>query len=156
MWWVWLDEVYLGSKPVSWPPAHTHAHTRTHTPFACSVATLLRTYGTFPESLCRKYTVQVLVGLEFLHRNLICHRDLKGGNILITDAGLVKLADFGASKRLQAAMTLSNHKSSIKGTPYWMAPEVVRQERAGRKADVWSCACTVVEMLTGCACLLFI
>lgn len=77
------------------------------------------------------------------------HRDIKGANILVDNAGRVKLADFGASKQIEELATLGSGFKSVRGTPYWMAPEIIREEGHGREADIWSVACTVIEMATG-------
>ena len=92
------------------------------------------------------YVKQVFEGLAFLHLNDVIHRDIKGANLLVDMHGIVKLADFGASKKVSE--TLSTVKS-IRGTPYWMAPEVIKQTGHGKQADIWSVGCTIVEMATG-------
>lgn len=114
-----------------------------------SIASLLQKFGPFSENVVRNYTRQLLLGLEYLHANRIIHRDIKGGNLLVDSNGLVKLADFGASTRIQNFMTAVGELHSLKGTPYWMAPEVIKQTGHGRQADIWSVGCTVIEMLTG-------
>jgi serine/threonine protein kinase len=63
--------------------------------------------------------------------------------------GVLKLADFGASRQIQDIMTLSCEFKSLMGTPHFMAPEVIMQTGHGRSADIWSVACTVLEMFTG-------
>ncbi|KAA3678829.1 serine/threonine kinase 10 [Paragonimus westermani] len=91
---------------------------------------------------------EVLSGLGFLHENLIIHRDMKAGNILLTASNEIKLADFGVSARL------SNEKqkrSTFIGTPYWMAPEVIACEALKEspynwKADIWSFGITLIEL----------
>lgn len=112
-----------------------------------SVHDHIKQHGALNESLTRKYTRQILEGVSFLHATLIVHRDIKGANILRDLRGNVKLADFGASKRLQTIRSKTGFRS-MHGTPYWMAPEVINGEGYGRKADIWSLGCTVVEMLT--------
>lgn len=70
------------------------------------------------------YTKQILLGLEYLHYNNIVHRDIKAANILLRVDGTCQLADFGSSKKI-----IETNKSMTKsfcGTPYWMAPEVVK------------------------------
>lgn len=114
-----------------------------------SISLLLSKFGSFNETLLKRYTRQILLGLEYLHSNSIIHRDIKGANILVTDNGVVKLADFGASKQMEALMTTTHGYQSLKGTPYWMAPEVIKQSGYGRQADIWSVGCTVIEMATG-------
>ncbi|CAG2222565.1 MAP3K2 [Mytilus edulis] len=112
-----------------------------------SLKDLLNKYGALTEGVCRKYTRQVLEGLAFLHKNVIVHRDIKAANILRDSEGNVKLGDFGSSKRLQTICSIAGLKTVV-GTPYWMAPEVINGEGYGRKADIWSLGCTIVEMLT--------
>ena len=112
-----------------------------------SIQSLLKKFGVFEDTICRVYTKQILEGLQYLHSNNIVHRDIKGGNILIDHCGTVKLADFGASKKLSSITSGNAH--SIKGSPFWMAPEVIRNEGHSFPADIWSLGCTVIEMLTG-------
>lgn len=91
----------------------------------------------------------MLSGLEFLHRNDIIHRDIKGGNILATKDGQVKLADFGVATMLNKELNNSNKNMSFAGTPYWMAPEIILQNyRATCACDIWSLGCLVIELLT--------
>ncbi|XP_059583487.1 uncharacterized protein LOC132250420 [Alligator mississippiensis] len=113
-----------------------------------SIKDQLKAYGALTENVTRKYTRQILEGVHYLHRNKIVHRDIKGANVLRDSAGNVKLGDFGASKRLQTLSLSGMGMKSVTGTPYWMSPEVIRGEGYGRKADIWSVGCTVVEMLT--------
>jgi len=89
-----------------------------------------------------------LYGLEYLHRNGIIHRDIKGANILVDNKGCIKLADFGASKQVEKLATATAAKT-MKGTPYWMAPEVIVGSGHNCSADIWSVGCTVIEMATG-------
>ena len=115
-----------------------------------SLQSLLKKFGSFDEPVTQKYTFQILQGLHFLHANRVVHRDIKGANILIDDKGTVKLADFGASKQLSGTLaTLQSDNMSLRGTPYFMAPEVITQTGHGRKADIWSVGCTVLQMSTG-------
>ncbi|KAE9618964.1 hypothetical protein Lal_00046993 [Lupinus albus] len=113
-----------------------------------SISSLLGKFGAFPETVIRIYTKQLLLGLEYLHKNGIMHRDIKGANILVDNKGCIKLADFGASKHVAELATISGAKS-MKGTPYWMAPEVILQTGHSFSADIWSVGCTLIEMATG-------
>ena len=63
----------------------------------------------------------MLLGMQYMHSHGLIHRDIKGGNILTTKDGIVKLADFGVATNL----TESEKSNSIVGTPFWMAPEVI-------------------------------
>ncbi|CAL5389832.1 unnamed protein product [Camellia sinensis] len=113
-----------------------------------SISSLLGKFGSFLESVIRMYTKQLLLGVEYLHRNGIMRRDIKGANILVDNKGCIKLADFGASKKVIELATMIGAKS-MKGTPYWMAPEVILQTGHSFSADIWSVGCTVIEMATG-------
>ncbi|XP_071697618.1 mitogen-activated protein kinase kinase kinase ANP1-like isoform X2 [Rutidosis leptorrhynchoides] len=113
-----------------------------------SISSLLGKFGPFPETVIRMYTKQLLLGLDYLHGNGIMHRDIKGANILVDNKGCIKLADFGASKQVVELANGPGAKS-MKGTPYWMAPEVILQTGHSFTADIWSVGCTVIEMATG-------
>nr|BAD25847.1 putative protein kinase [Oryza sativa Japonica Group] len=113
-----------------------------------SIQSLLGKLGSFPEAVIRKYTKQILQGLEYLHNNAIIHRDIKGANILVDNKGCIKLADFGASKQVAKLATITAAKT-MKGTPHWMAPEVIVGSGHNFSADIWSVGCTVIEMATG-------
>ncbi|XP_062212500.1 mitogen-activated protein kinase kinase kinase 5-like isoform X2 [Phragmites australis] len=106
--------------------------------------------GSLTESVIRNFTRHILKGLAFLHSQKIMHRDIKGANLLVDINGVVKLADFGMAKHLSTAAP----NLSLKGTPYWMAPEVVRatlDKSVGYDlaVDIWSLGCTIIEMFTG-------
>jgi serine/threonine protein kinase len=115
-----------------------------------SIAKLITRYGKFKENLVRVYSKQILEGLEYLHAHNVLHRDIKGANVLVDSNGVCRLADFGeATKIYSTANTETGLYNSLKGTPYWMAPEVIRQTGYGRQADIWSFGCTVIEMAAG-------
>ncbi|XP_059661807.1 mitogen-activated protein kinase kinase kinase YODA-like isoform X2 [Cornus florida] len=110
-----------------------------------SIYKILQDYGQLGEIAIRSYTKQILSGLAYLHAKNTLHRDIKGANILVDPNGRVKLADFGMAKHI----TGQNCPLSLKGSPYWMAPEVIRNSNGCNLAvDVWSLGCTVLEMAT--------
>lgn len=89
---------------------------------------------------------QSLQGLESLHANHRLHRDIKSDNILYDLRGRVKLADFGFAVNLTKA---NQTRTSVVGTPYWMAPELIKAEDYDQKVDVWSLGITGLEMAEG-------
>ncbi|RHY99988.1 hypothetical protein DYB35_003336 [Aphanomyces astaci] len=105
-----------------------------------------KTFGC-SEPVAQNYMSQVLLGVQYLHSRHVIHYDIKPSNILIDQHGTVKLADFGAS-RLLSASSIAKSKS-MRGTPYYMAPEVIKQQTHDTKADIWSIGCTLLKMLTG-------
>ncbi|KAH8085052.1 MAP kinase kinase kinase [Aureococcus anophagefferens] len=149
-----------------------------------SVRQLLQDGGAFSEARAARTLEQVLRGLTYLHAHGVAHRDIKGANILLSAPAarerdvwsclspggapsleehcaspasvvhVAKLADFGASKRIGTLGEDKSVLSGLKGTPRWMAPEVIKGQIAGTLdgwvlADVWSMGCTMVEMVTG-------
>ncbi|KAK7279925.1 hypothetical protein RJT34_24986 [Clitoria ternatea] len=111
-----------------------------------SIHKLLQEYGKFGELAIRSYTQQILSGLAYLHAKNTLHRDIKGANILVDPTGRrVKLADFGMAKHMSG----QSCPLSFKGSPYWMAPEVIKNPSGCSLAvDIWSLGCTVLEMAT--------
>ena len=87
-----------------------------------SIHELLKKFGSFPESVTKNYSRQILLGLEYLHSNQVIHRDIKGANILVDTKGNVKLADFGCSKLFSDLKNQASGFNSFLGTPNWMPP----------------------------------
>jgi len=87
-----------------------------------------------------------LMALAFLHRQHRLHRDIKSDNILVNKEGVVKIADFGFAINLTEEQ---NKRRSVVGTPYWMAPELIRGLEYDAKVDVWSMGITALEMADG-------
>ncbi|KAG2234216.1 hypothetical protein INT48_001935 [Thamnidium elegans] len=115
-----------------------------------SVASRLALHGAFDEYLTRYFTRQICSGLAYLHSKNILHRDIKAANILVEADGICKISDFGLSKKNDYDEVYDqNSRMSLRGSVYWMAPEVVKNEPYSAKVDIWSLGCTVIEMLTG-------
>jgi len=85
----------------------------------------------------------VVKGLVYLHEHGIAHRDIKSGNVLLTELGEAKLADFGISHKLK------HDKDKMKtmiGSPYWLAPEIITADSYTNKVDIWALAITAIEI----------
>lgn len=111
-----------------------------------SIRTLLKC-GVFEERFIGVIARELLIALQSVHKLGVIHRDLKAANVLITKEGNVQLCDFGVAAQITSS---SLKRTTMAGTPYWMAPEVIREGDAYNvKADIWSLGITMYEITTG-------
>ena len=125
---------------------HQHFIVMEHVP-GQSCAELLRDHGRMEVDQAVDVIVQSCRGLDYAHRNGVVHRDVKPGNLLVSDSEVVKLADFGIARAAdQSSIT---QVGSVLGTAAYLAPEQARGEDAGPRADLYSLGVVAYQLLTG-------
>lgn len=89
---------------------------------------------------------QILQGLDNMHKNLRIHRDIKSDNILLGDSGEIKIGDFGYAAQLASS---DSSRTTVVGTPSWMAPEIAAGSAYDFKVDIWALGIVAIEMAEG-------
>ena len=112
--------------------------------FGSTIDLMLAMDRTYSEIELATIIKMVLNGLIIIHEKNLIHRDIKGANILLSEEGYAKLGDFGVGAELK-----DKFRTSKKGSPYWMSPQVIKQEKYDSKTDIWSLGITCIELLQG-------
>ncbi|XP_019378201.1 PREDICTED: serine/threonine-protein kinase 36 isoform X2 [Gavialis gangeticus] len=107
---------------------------------------ILEDDGSLPEEQVQAIAAQLVSALYYLHSHRILHRDMKPQNILLGKGGVIKLCDFGFARAMSIHTLVL---TSIKGTPLYMAPELVQEQPYDHAADLWSMGCILYELLVG-------
>ena len=98
-----------------------------------------------PEKQIKEIALQLTSALFYLHNNNIIHRDIKPQNVLISASGIIKICDFGFARAIDNKTMIT----SIKGTPLYMAPELLKEYPYNKKADLWSLGVILYELYVG-------
>uniref|UniRef100_A0AAR2KZL9 polo kinase n=1 Tax=Pygocentrus nattereri TaxID=42514 RepID=A0AAR2KZL9_PYGNA len=111
-----------------------------------SLAHILKARKVLTEPEVRYYLKQTVSALKYLHDQEILHRDLKLGNLFVSDSMELKVGDFGLAAKLEP---VSNRRKTICGTPNYLSPEVLNKQGHGWESDVWALGCVMYTMLLG-------
>lgn len=110
---------------------------------------IIKENGALSQRDSEQIIVGVLNALEYSHRMGIIHRDIKPGNIMISDQGVVKVMDFGIARALDDSATTMTQSQGVVGTAQYLSPEQARGETVDMRSDLYSAGCVLYEMLTG-------
>lgn len=110
---------------------------------------ILKMNGALSQRDAEQVMLGVLNALEYSHRMGIIHRDIKPGNIMISEQGLVKVMDFGIARALDDSATTMTQSQGVVGTAQYLSPEQARGEQVDMRSDLYSAGCVLYEMLTG-------
>ena len=110
---------------------------------------IIRANGPLSQRDAEQVMLGVLNALEYSHRMGIIHRDIKPGNIMISDQGMVKVMDFGIARALDDSAATMTQSQGVVGTAQYLSPEQARGETVDMRSDLYSAGCVLYEMLTG-------
>src|SRR4051794_15220881 len=110
---------------------------------------ILNTEGHISPERAMRITADVCSALDFSHRSGIVHRDIKPGNVMITDTGTVKVMDFGIARALADNAATVTATQAVIGTAQYLSPEQARGEAVDARSDVYSTGCLLYELVTG-------
>ena len=111
-----------------------------------NLTSILSTKVQFPRKIINYLLREILQAIIYMHKSFRIHRDLKSDNILIDSEGHVKLADMGYAVQLTEE---KNRRNTLVGTPCWIAPEILKEEKYDEKIDIWSFGVIAIEIIEG-------
>ncbi len=110
---------------------------------------LLQAEGRLMPRRAMEITAEICAALEFSHRHGIIHRDIKPGNVMLTQTGQIKVMDFGIARALANSGSTMTQTSAVIGTAQYLSPEQARGEPVDARSDVYATGCVLYELLTG-------
>lgn len=110
---------------------------------------ILKVNGALSQRDAEQVMMGVLNALEYSHRMGIIHRDIKPGNIMISEQGVVKVMDFGIARAIDDSAATMTQSQGVVGTAQYLSPEQARGESVDMRSDLYSAGCVLYEMLTG-------